>query len=181
MLLKWPSGGFDKRAPTTFKHPAGNLRYRAGFGPKAGPKQAPQIRHGTHKPPHNDSERFWADFGEFRRGSETLKTAGQLSRERTTPNTFKNPAENRQLGSEIGLQTVLRPRSKTFTFWFLKHEFWTGRGSSTLWSGRPRLPDKPFQKVGGEASHPSGMAFGGCRGRPDPKHRRFSRPAPTQV
>ncbi len=30
------------------------------------------IWHGTHKPAHSDSERFWADFGVFRRRSETL-------------------------------------------------------------------------------------------------------------
>ncbi len=42
--------------PTTFKDPAGNLRFRTGFGPKAGPNQTQHIQHGTHKPAHNDSE-----------------------------------------------------------------------------------------------------------------------------
>ncbi len=54
-------------------HPAGNLRFRTGFGPKAGPNQDQNIRHGTHKPAHNDSERFWANLGVFRRRSETCK------------------------------------------------------------------------------------------------------------
>ncbi len=43
--------------------PAGNLRFRIGFGSKAGPNQAQNIRHGTHKPAHDDSERFWPNFG----------------------------------------------------------------------------------------------------------------------
>ena len=60
-------------APTNFKDPAGNLRFRAGFGPEAGPNQAQHIRHGTHKPAHNDSERFWADLGMFRRRSDLFK------------------------------------------------------------------------------------------------------------
>ncbi len=37
-----------------------------------GPKQSPNIRHGTHKPAHNDSERFLDVFGVFRR-PETFK------------------------------------------------------------------------------------------------------------
>ncbi len=28
-------------------------------------------RHGAHRPEHNSSERFWLDFGVFRRRSET--------------------------------------------------------------------------------------------------------------
>ncbi len=62
--------GRTKRAPNTLKDPAGNLRFRTGIGPKAGPNQ---VQHGPHKPAHNDSERFWADFGVFRRRSETFK------------------------------------------------------------------------------------------------------------
>ncbi len=42
-------------------------------GPKAGPKQAQNIRHGTHKPAHNDSEPFWSHVGVFRRRSETCE------------------------------------------------------------------------------------------------------------
>ncbi len=65
--------GSAKRAPTTLKDPAGNLRFRTRFGPKAGTNQTPNTRHGAHRLAHNDSERFWADFGVFRRGSETFK------------------------------------------------------------------------------------------------------------
>ncbi len=43
------------------KGPAGELRFRAGFWPQAGPNQAQTIRHGAHRPAHNDSERFWPD------------------------------------------------------------------------------------------------------------------------
>ncbi len=32
-----------------------------------------KIRRGTHKPAHNDSERFWADLGVFQRRSATSK------------------------------------------------------------------------------------------------------------
>ncbi len=63
--------GLTRGLPTTFKEPARNLRVRAGFVPKADPNQTQNIRHGTHKPAHNDSERFWAGFGVFRRRSET--------------------------------------------------------------------------------------------------------------
>ena len=64
----------ERKGPRlTCKDPAGNLRFRTGFGPKAGPNHAQNIRHGTHKPAHNDSERFWADSGVFRRRSETSK------------------------------------------------------------------------------------------------------------
>ncbi len=35
-----------------------------------GPKLGQNIRHGTHKPAHNDSERLWAEFGVFRRRSD---------------------------------------------------------------------------------------------------------------
>ncbi len=63
-----------KRAPNTFKDPAMNLRFRTGFGPKAGPNEAQTVRHGTHKPAHNVSERFWPDVGVFRRRrSETFE------------------------------------------------------------------------------------------------------------
>jgi hypothetical protein len=65
--------GGAKKAPETFKDPAWNLRFRTGFGPKARPNQNSNIRHGTHKPAHNESERFWANFGVFRRRSETFK------------------------------------------------------------------------------------------------------------
>ncbi len=51
----------------------GNLRSRTEFGPKAGPNQTQNIRHGTRKPAHHDSERFWADFAVFRRRSETFE------------------------------------------------------------------------------------------------------------
>jgi hypothetical protein len=44
-----------KGASQTLKDPAGNLRFRHGFGPKAGPNQAQNIRHRTHKPARNDS------------------------------------------------------------------------------------------------------------------------------
>ncbi len=60
-------------APTTIKDPAGNLRFQPGFGPKVGPHQAQNIQHGAHKPVHNDSEPFWADFGVFRPRSETFE------------------------------------------------------------------------------------------------------------
>ena len=53
-----------------FKDPAGYLRYRTRCGPQTGPKQAKNIRHDTHKPAHNDSERFWTGFGVFQRRSE---------------------------------------------------------------------------------------------------------------
>ena len=73
-IKKWWKGlkneGFKKLAfwaPTTFKDPSGNLRFRPKFEPKAEPNQAQKIRHGTHKPAHNDSDRFWADFCLFRR------------------------------------------------------------------------------------------------------------------
>ncbi len=36
-----------KRAPITLKDPAGNRRSRAGFGPKTGPNQTQNIRHGV--------------------------------------------------------------------------------------------------------------------------------------
>ncbi len=71
----------ERQGPTTFKDPAGNLRFRTGFGPKSGPNQAPNIRHGTHKPAHNDSERFWSDSGVFRRRSETFKIRDSSSSE----------------------------------------------------------------------------------------------------
>ena len=45
-----------------FKIPAGNLRFRIGFGPKAAPNQAQNTRYGTHRPAHKDSERFWPLF-----------------------------------------------------------------------------------------------------------------------
>ena len=32
-----------------FEDPAGNLRFSAGFGPKVGPKQAQNIRHGANR------------------------------------------------------------------------------------------------------------------------------------
>ncbi len=57
-----PGLGRARRAPNPCKDLAVNLRFRTRFGPKAGPKQAQNIRHGTHKPAHNDSERFWPDF-----------------------------------------------------------------------------------------------------------------------
>ncbi len=63
--LQWPR--------TFVKDPAGNIRFRTGFCTKARPNQAQTIRHGTHKPAHIDSERLWADFGVFRRRSETCK------------------------------------------------------------------------------------------------------------
>ncbi len=57
----------SEKGPEHFKDPAGNLRLRIGFGAKAEPSQAQKIRHGTHIPAHNDSKRFWVDFGLFRR------------------------------------------------------------------------------------------------------------------
>ena len=39
----------NKRAPIMFEDPAGNLRFSAGFGPKVGPKQAQNIRHGANR------------------------------------------------------------------------------------------------------------------------------------
>ena len=76
-IRDWPCGRTRnrsaERAPTTFKDPAGNLRFRAGIVPKAKPNQAQNTRHGAHRPAHNDSERFWPDFGVFRRRSETFK------------------------------------------------------------------------------------------------------------
>ncbi len=68
-----PRLGEPKGAPNTFETPAGNPRYRMGFGPKAGPNHSQNIRNGTHKAAHTDSEIFWADFGVFRRRSETFK------------------------------------------------------------------------------------------------------------
>ncbi len=47
-----------KGARKTLTDPAGNLRFRIEFGPKPGPNQAQNIQHATHKPAHNDSERF---------------------------------------------------------------------------------------------------------------------------
>ncbi len=67
-----PQLGRAKRAPKTLKDPAGNLRFRAGSGPKPRPNQAQNILHGTQKPAHNDSERFWANFGLFRRRSKII-------------------------------------------------------------------------------------------------------------
>ncbi len=64
-----PDSAELKRAPKTCKDPAGNLRFQRGFGPKAGPNQAQNIRHGTHRPAHNNSERFWPHFGVFRQRS----------------------------------------------------------------------------------------------------------------
>ncbi len=54
----------DSKAPSSaelqgprklLEDPAGNLQFRTGFGPKSGPNKALNIRHGTHKPTHNDS------------------------------------------------------------------------------------------------------------------------------
>ncbi len=75
---KWASGrpaplGYAKRAPQIFKDPAGNLRFRAGIGLKARPNLAQNVWNGARKPAPNDSERFCADFGVFRRRSETFK------------------------------------------------------------------------------------------------------------
>ncbi len=56
------------------KGPRKLLRIRpeiSNFDPDSGLKLG--IRHSTHKPAQNDSERFWADFGVFRRRSETFK------------------------------------------------------------------------------------------------------------
>ncbi len=53
------------------KDPAGNLRCRAAFGPTTGPNQTRNIGHGTHKPSHKDSDRFWTVFWVFRPRSET--------------------------------------------------------------------------------------------------------------
>ncbi len=44
------------------KDPAGNLRFRAGSEPERRQNQAKHVRHGTQKPAHNESERFWTDF-----------------------------------------------------------------------------------------------------------------------
>ena len=53
---------------------SGSLRFRAGFGPTAGPKQAHNARHGAHRPAHDDSHRFWPDSGGVvRRRSGTFK------------------------------------------------------------------------------------------------------------
>ncbi len=41
--------------PNSAKDPAGNIRFRAGFGPKTKPNQAQNSRHGAHGPAHNDS------------------------------------------------------------------------------------------------------------------------------
>ncbi len=62
-----------RRAQKTCQNPIGNLRFQTGLGPKAGPNQAQDTRHGARKPAHNDSERCWADLGVFRRRSETFK------------------------------------------------------------------------------------------------------------
>ncbi len=50
------------KGPKTLKDPAGNLRFRAGFGPKAMPNQAPNIL-----------PTILGDFGVFRRRSDTFK------------------------------------------------------------------------------------------------------------
>ncbi len=68
--------GLTRRAPETFKHPTGNLQVRAGFGPQSGPNQTQNTRQGTHKAAHDDSERFWAEIGVFRRRTETFQTCG---------------------------------------------------------------------------------------------------------
>ena len=58
--------------------------------PEAGPNQAQNIRHGTHKPAHDDSERFWPDFGAFRRRSEpfNLRETGVCKIKATGPYEF---------------------------------------------------------------------------------------------
>ncbi len=38
--------------------------------PKTSPSKATNMRHGTHEAEHNDSERFWANVGMFRRRSD---------------------------------------------------------------------------------------------------------------
>ncbi len=69
-----PEPNVRSKGPDKFvTDPAGNLRFRTGFGPKAGPNPAQNIWHGARKPEHSDSERLWADFGVFRRRSETFK------------------------------------------------------------------------------------------------------------
>ncbi len=57
----------EQRAPQTFKDPAGNLRFRAGFGSKAGPNEAQTIRQvptNWHTTIPNDSGTISACFDE---------------------------------------------------------------------------------------------------------------------
>ena len=55
--------------PIKLRDPAGNLRFRAGFGTKAEPNQTKKH---PARYPRTGTQRFWADFGVFRR-SETFK------------------------------------------------------------------------------------------------------------
>ncbi len=63
--LKWPR----KLSESGRKSPNSNRMWA-----KAGPNRAQSIRHSTstHKPAHNDSDRFWSKFGVLRRRSETF-------------------------------------------------------------------------------------------------------------
>ncbi len=65
--------GLASGAPKTCKDLAGIIRFRAGLGPKTEPNQTQNIRNGTHRRAHNDSERFLPNFGVFRRRPETFK------------------------------------------------------------------------------------------------------------
>ncbi len=51
-----------------------NRRFRAGLWPTTTPNQSQNIRHGIHKPAHNESERFWSDVGTFRGRPEHFQT-----------------------------------------------------------------------------------------------------------
>ncbi len=95
-----------------FEDPAGSLRFRTGFGPNTVPSQAQNIRQGTHKPAHNDSERFWAEFCVFRRRSETFElqdSLAEMTRPWGTDVTRLSRLDNFDLSNTDFVEAALRP------------------------------------------------------------------------